>query len=114
MNANTLRFRPNADELADARLAAEELAERLGLEEQLAPFAQLRWDGQRRSGPTLFLEDLSGIPFLDDIVGVEEYQHRSRIRAGDGDLFAAVTPSMPGYGHYCAEQLQLGSSRAIR
>ena len=43
--------------------------------------------------PSLQLDDVSGIPFLSDIAGVEEYQHRARLRARAGDLFAAVTPA---------------------
>lgn len=37
------------------------------------------WKGE--SGyPTLYLDDVSEIPFLVNIAGVEEYQHRARCR----------------------------------
>ena len=59
--------------------------------------------------PTLHLEDVSGIPFVSVIPGVERYQHRARVRADTGDVFAAVTPISPGYEEYCREVLGLGS-----
>ena len=61
---------------------------------------------------TLYLDDVSEIPFLGKIIGVEEYQHRARLRAGDGDLYAAVTPPVEGYEEYCRDTLRMGSPRA--
>ena len=70
------------------------------------------WEGE--SGyPTLYLDDVSEIPFLVNIVGVEEYQHRARVRAGDGDLFAAVTAPAAGYEDYCRDGLGMGSPEAV-
>ena len=46
------------------------LAERLDLEARLAPFAPQRWD-RSRNYPTLHLDDVSGIPFLVDVSGVD-------------------------------------------
>ena len=70
------------------------------------------WKGE--SGyPTLYLDDVSEIPFLVNIAGVEEYQHRARVRAGDGDLFAAVTPPAAGYEAYCRDHLRMGSPEAV-
>ncbi len=63
--------------------------------------------------PTLHLDDVSAIPFLVDIAGVEEYQHRARLRAGDGDLFVAVTPPATGYEEYCRQRLGLGSPELL-
>jgi hypothetical protein len=42
-----------------------------------------------------------------DITGVEEYQHRARLRAEPGDLYSAVTPPAPGYETYCRQKLGL-------
>lgn len=56
----------------------------------------------------LHLEDVSAIPFLNDIDGVEEYQHRARVRAANGDLYATVTASDPDYETYCTETLGIG------
>lgn len=70
------------------------------------------WQGE--SGyPTLYLDDVSEIPFLVNIAGVEEYQHRARVRAGDGDLFAAVTEPAAGYETYCRDHLGLGSPESV-
>lgn len=63
--------------------------------------------------PTLHLEDVSGIPFVDGVSGVEQYQHRARVRAHEGDLFASTTPSAPGYEDYSREMLGMGQVRAI-
>ncbi len=62
----------------------------------LQAYADHEWRGED-AYPTLYLDDVSDIPFLVNIAGVEEYQHRARVRAGDGDLFAAVTPVVEGY-----------------
>lgn len=58
--------------------------------------------------PTLHLEDVSAIPFVDGVAGVEQYQHRARVRAHDGDLFASTTPPTSGYEDYCRETLRMG------
>ncbi len=77
-----------------------------------ASYEEHVWAGE--SGyPTLYLDDVSEIPFLVNIAGVEEYQHRARVRAGDGDLFASVTPSTPGYEDYCRDVLGLGSPEDV-
>ncbi len=65
------------------------------------------WTGDRGL-PTLYLDDVSAVPFLVNIAGVEAYQHRARTRAGDGDLFATVTPLTEGYEEYCRKTLGLG------
>ena len=78
-----------------------------------ARYSDLLWDGSPPRYPVLHLDDTSAIPFLVDIAGVEEYQHRARLRAGDGDLFAAVTPDTPGFEDYCAERLGLGSPELL-
>ena len=83
-------------------------ATRLDLEARLAPFAPQRWRG-RRDAPTLHLDDVSGIPFLVDVAGVEEYQHRARLRCSDGDLFVTVTAPARGYERYCRGPLGLGT-----
>ena len=55
------------------------------------------------------LDDVSGIPFLVGVPGVEEYQHRARLRCSDGDLFVPVTPLPRGYERYCRGRLGLGT-----
>lgn len=75
-------------------------------------YADHVWTGEV-AYPTLYLDDVSEIPFLVNIAGVEEYQHRARVRAGDSDLFAAVTPPLEGYEDYCRDVLQLGSPSAV-
>lgn len=63
--------------------------------------------------PTLQIDDVSGIPFLVNIVGVELYQLRSRVRARDGDVFSATCPEMPDYEAYNSEQLGLGRAEFV-
>lgn len=77
--------------------------------------AALRWpDAGALSGvPTLHLDDLGAIPFLDNVVGVEGYQLRARVRAGAGDLFVATCEDMPVYERYCRDKLQLGDATFI-
>ena len=95
----------------DSRARRRDFAERLDLEPRLAPFFDLRWDGQPARSPTLHLDDVSAIPFLVNVAGVEEYQHRARTRAEDGDVYAAVTPQTSDYEDYCATRLRLSPPR---
>ena len=85
------------------RDAVRDLGGRLDHDRRLEPYAERRWIESALSHPVLYLEDVSGIPFVSIIAGVEEYQHRARVRAGDGDLFAAVTRVQDGYEAYCRE-----------
>lgn len=101
------------DDLKRAQEAVGPMAERLGLAAKTAPQQPHVWSDAAASRPTLFLDDFSAIPFLVNIAGVEEYQHRARVRAGDGDLFAAVTPATIGYERYCQEQLQMGAPELL-
>ena len=91
--------------------AVDDLAAAWRLSERLEPFAGCRWTGEE--APTLHLDDVSGIPFLDGVPGMEEYQHRARVRCGDGDLFAAVTSPAEGYERYCRDQLGMGSPEFV-
>ena len=89
------------------------IADRLGLAERVRPYASLRWRPDGPPAPTLHLEDVSAIPFLSGIAGVEEYQHRARVRAAPGDAYATVTGAEKVYETYCADHLRLGSATRI-
>ena len=88
--------------------ALRPLVARLDLADRLRPYASRVWTPSTAPAPTLHIEDVSAIPFLADIEGVEEYQHRARVRADTGDLIATVTPPDPSYETYCRETLDLG------
>lgn len=94
-------------ELARCQKAARELSRRFGLDELVAPYANRRWSASQAGRPVLHLDDFSAIPFLVDISGVEEYQHRARLRTRGGELFCAVTAPTEGYEEYCLERLCL-------
>ncbi len=93
--------------------AAAVIAEELDLAGQLIPYGPLRWDGSLPKVPTLHLDDFSAIPVLVGISGVEAYQHRARLRAASGDLFAASTPQPDGYEQYCRSTLALGDAEFV-
>ena len=97
------------DDRGNATLRA--FARRLNLDHRLEPFHDRRWHHPDENAPVLHLEDVSAIPFLSGIAGVEEYQHRARVRAYDGDLYATVTPPDPTYEAYCRDRLNLGDVR---
>ena len=107
-------FNPTAEQVVAARRAVEPLALRLDLASQLRAFEP--WSGPlpQTGLPTLHLDDTSGIPFLVNISGVELYQHRSRTRAGDRDLYAAVVPLTDGYEDYCQRHLGMGAPEFIQ
>lgn len=107
-------IRLDADELAEARAAIAPLAERLQLESRNAEWADARYtaahdQAQRSTGARLDLDDVSGVPFVAGVPGVEEYQHRARVRAASGGGFAAVTAPPPGYEDYNQARLGLGA-----
>lgn len=90
-----------------ARLAIRPMAARLNLESQLEAYSAWRWRGEPTDGPVLHIDDFSGIPFLVDITGVEQYQHRARLRTGGGELYGAVTEPTPDYEGYASSVLGL-------
>ena len=92
-----------------ARQAGRELGSDVDIPAKLRPFEDYRWRPDDQTHPTLQLDDVSAIPFLIDIAGVEEYQHRGRLRAGDGDVYVTVTPAAMGYETYCQERLRMGA-----
>ena len=96
-------------DLERARLAGRALGANIDVASQLQPYEANRWHRGDTPHPTLQLDDVSAIPFLADIAGVEEYQHRGRLRAGDHDLYVTVTPAVAGYEAYCHDTLQLGA-----
>jgi len=96
-------------DLGRARLAGRELGVDIDIAAKLRPFERHRWRSGDTPHPTLQLDDVSGIPFLVDIAGVEEYQHRGRLRAGDHDVYVTVTPEAGGYEPYCRDTLHMGA-----
>ncbi len=96
-------------DLERARRAGRALGDDIGIDAQLASYDSYRWRPDDRAHPTLQLDDVSAIPFLVDIAGVEEYQHRGRLRAGDGDVYVTVTSEAEGYEAYCQQRLQMGA-----
>ena len=91
---------------ADPRFG--DFADSLNLTERVRPYTPHLWSPSATPLPVLYLEDVSAIPFLADIPGVDEYQHRARVRADTGDLYATVTPPDERYDTYCAETLDIG------
>ena len=85
-----------------------DFAARVDLAARTEPYLPHVWHGDPGGVPRLHVDDVSAIPFLVDITGVEEYQHRARIRAMDGDLYATVTPVHRRYEQYCREALGFG------
>ena len=96
----------------EVQAALAEIGEALELDSRLRPFDSYRYRDETGEIPTLHLDDVSAIPFLDGIAGVEEYQHRARIRATAGDLVATVTESLDGYEDYC-RGLGLGGPQLV-
>ena len=92
-----------------ARIAGRRLGADIDVASKLVPYEAQRWHLGDTPHPTLQLDDVSAIPFLADVAGVEEYQHRGRLRAGDHDLYVTVTPAVDGYEAYCHDTLQLGA-----
>lgn len=92
-----------------ALLLARDLREEYDLAARLDQFEPWRETSSSEEIPTLHFDDVSGIPFVDDVPGVEEYQHRARIRAGEDDAVATTTAPVSGYERYNRSYLDLGA-----
>lgn len=101
-------------ELDEARRLAEDYRREKNLDSALAPYLPFAWFSELDPLTKLHLDDLSGIPFLTRVLGVGAYQHRARVRAENGDCFAAVADPAPGYEAYCRDRLGLGDVELIR
>lgn len=91
-----------------------ELDRRYCLAEQNREWQDHRFVPEAADWPTLHIDDVSGIPFLNDIVGVELYQLRARVRARTGDIYAATCPGQDDYEAYARDRLGLGRARFLR
>jgi hypothetical protein len=60
-------------------------------------------------GPTLHLEDATGIHFLESWRNFSFQQERARLRAGDGDFVASCIAPTEGFLEYFRDRLQLGT-----
>ena len=96
-------------DLGRARAAGQALGLEIDISAQVRPYDTCRWRPDDQHHPTLQLDDVSAIPFLVDVAGVEEYQHRGRLRADDQDVYVTVTPAAGGYEAYCQERLRMGA-----
>ena len=87
--------------------AVRSIAARFHVADRVRPYADRCWRPDDPPAPALHLEDVSAIPFLSGIAGVEEYQHRARVRAAKGDAYATVTAVPAAYDAYCTARLHL-------
>ena len=102
------------DARAFVRKAVQPIAEGLDLARRVQPYEDRRF--LPRQGEDCFLiclDDFSEIPFLNDIVGVEEYQHRARIRCVSPACYVTVTPIDTDYDVYWSERLGLTNAPRV-
>lgn len=91
--------------------AVEKLAEDLIREEpRLTPSETFRSliPDHLSPGPTLHLDDLSGITTFGRTADVSFFEDRARFRAGDGDFVATCGPRSGRFREYCEDRLGLG------
>ena len=98
---------------AAARQVAENLDTTWRSRQASADVASLSYRPEMATWPTLHLDDVSAIPFLEGVVGVEFYQLRARLRASDGDVFVSTCPEIEDYERYNQRGLGLGKPRHI-
>ena len=99
--SNTRRIERLAEEI---RLEKPELRPR----EEFHPCVATR----EIDGPVLHVDDLSGISLMDEDMVC--FQHRARLRAGDGDLVVSCSDPVDGYEEYCRDLLGLGQPDWLR
>ncbi len=97
-----------------ALAAADRFDRELGIRAQVDTYAARRFSGDAAGRATLHIDDVSGVPFLQDIVGVQFYQLRTRVRARTGDLYAAACAGIPDYEAYCRDRLGLGAPAFVQ
>ena len=97
-----------------AQIIASRLFSTFDLENKLAPYVPYQHCKKCSHSSCLHLEDVTAIPFVSGVPGVEEYQHRARVRVKSGDLFVATTPQQEGYLEYCEDQLSLGDCTFVQ
>ena len=108
-------WRLDAVAAADAIELAEHIDRQADISGQASEWADHLWNrdlpppGAPGAPPTLHIDDVSAIPFLQGIVGVEFYQLRARVRAGDGDVYAATCEDSAAYMAYNRDRLALGA-----
>lgn len=107
------RAQPDEVTRQRAREVAEAMDARLQLRERNAVWSAHVYSPAGPQGPILHIDDLSAIPFLQDIVGVELYQLRAVVRAGDGDFTVATCPAIADYQAYNRDRLGLGDPESI-
>jgi hypothetical protein len=89
--------------------AAAEIERSFDIREACAPYAKHAYRPEMAGWPACLLDDYSGIPFLDDIPGVPDYQFRARVRARSGDLVMASSSFQADFEAYCRDRLGLGA-----
>jgi hypothetical protein len=77
-------------------------------------WARYQYKGKEKRYPFLYLDDLSAIPQLDDIAGIEFYQQRARLRTDSGDFVALTHPLEKSYEDYNQAYLGLGSPTIVQ
>ncbi|MBI5360159.1 MAG: hypothetical protein HZA48_06200 [Planctomycetes bacterium] len=97
----------------EALKKADELAAQFssGFEKDFVLYSGLFADDNNAGNPDcacMYMEDLSSIPFLDNIPGIEYYQLRARLLSGSNDLVALSYMPDPAYERYNRIFLGLG------
>lgn len=93
-----------------------DFADGLGLTRHSRPFASMRFASRHATTEGslhVHLDDLSALPLLGGLVGIELYQHRARMRAGDGDIVLTATEGQLAFEQYCREALGFGAPEYI-
>ncbi|MBI5778649.1 MAG: hypothetical protein HZA49_04235 [Planctomycetes bacterium] len=108
-----LRYNMNETEFRRVRSLARELMRAKGWDKAEREFAGFLLDNEEHHLPVLHIDDLSEIPHLDGIPGIEYYQQRARLRAGNGDLVALTHPMEESYEAYNQDYLGLGSPGVV-
>jgi len=101
-----------AEERRVERLAPELVREqrRLAIARELVPHAPLRLG----DGPSLHLDDLGEIPFVDRFYDPSYLEDRARFRASTGDFVASCAEPADGWEQYCRDRLGLGDVTYLR
>ncbi|MBI2609435.1 MAG: hypothetical protein HYW47_07565 [Deltaproteobacteria bacterium] len=101
-------FIPSEDERSHIEKLASSFLERSHIQDLKKRYIPYQVTDTQSDTPSLVVCDFSGIPFLDNIIGVEFYQYRLRVLAGSSDIICGTFPLDPALEDYDEKYLGIG------
>jgi len=106
-------FKPTAKELIHAQQSAKTFLRHSKIEKLQARYDGYQVEDTSSDISSVLISDFSEIPFLDNFLGIQYYQYRLRILAGNDDIMCGTFPLDPFLEKYDREYLDIGHPEYI-